>query len=54
MFIITQQPFSKLNRRFYGPYTILAKIGPMAYKLELPPRGSNAYGVPHIIAETIP
>lgn len=33
---LTQQPFSKLNKKFYGPYRILAIIGQVAYKVELP------------------
>lgn len=28
--------YNKLNKRFYRPYHILARVGPVAYKLELP------------------
>ena len=28
--------FNKLNKHFYGPFRISARVGPVAYKLELP------------------
>lgn len=32
------KPFSKLSARYYGPYQILQRVGPIAYKLSLPPQ----------------
>ncbi|GJU15201.1 putative reverse transcriptase domain-containing protein [Tanacetum coccineum] len=38
----------KLNPRYIGPFKILERIGPVAYKLELPEELSNVYGTFHI------
>ncbi|RDX97498.1 hypothetical protein CR513_19717, partial [Mucuna pruriens] len=34
---LAQKPNEKLNPQFYGPYQIIERLGPMAYKLALPP-----------------
>ena len=38
----------KLNPRYIGPFEILARIGPVAYKLLLPPELNNVHDVFHI------
>ncbi|GJY37954.1 putative reverse transcriptase domain-containing protein [Tanacetum coccineum] len=38
----------KLNPRYIGPFKILERIGPMAYKLELPEELSNVHSTFHI------
>src|SRR3954449_13054919 len=42
-----QHPSRKLQARFIGPYTILAKVSPVTYKLELPP-SLNIHPVFHV------
>ena len=32
----TRSQYSKLAKRFYGPFRIVQRVGPVAYKLELP------------------
>ncbi|GJU29316.1 peroxidase 64 [Tanacetum coccineum] len=34
---LAKRRYEKLSPRFYGPYRIIRKVGPVAYKLELPP-----------------
>ncbi|KAL0361121.1 UNVERIFIED_CONTAM: Retrovirus-related Pol polyprotein from transposon opus [Sesamum radiatum] len=34
---VRRGPTTKLTQRFYGPFRILRRIGPVAYELELPP-----------------
>nr|GEW68439.1 putative reverse transcriptase domain-containing protein [Tanacetum cinerariifolium] len=38
----------KLNPRYIGPYKILNRIGPVAYKLELPEELSNVHNTFHV------
>ncbi|KAL4313586.1 hypothetical protein GQ457_01G039130 [Hibiscus cannabinus] len=38
----------KLSPRFIGPYRIVRRIGPVAYKLELPPELSRIHDVFHV------
>ncbi|XP_043725763.1 uncharacterized protein LOC122672337 [Telopea speciosissima] len=38
----------KLSPRFIGPYEILARIGPMAYRLALPPSLEGVHDVFHV------
>lgn len=37
----------KLNSKYYGPYLIIAKVGQVAYKLQLPPT-SKVHPVFHV------
>ena len=38
----------KLSPRYIGPYEILSKVGPVAYKLKLPPELSRIHGTFHV------
>ena len=37
-----------MNLRFIGPYEILERIGPMAYRLALPPELAKLHNVFHV------
>ena len=38
----------KLSPRFIGPYEVIEKVGPVAYRLALPPELENIYNVFHV------
>ncbi len=38
----------KLSPRFIGPYEVLERVGPLAYRLTLPPELEKIYNVLHI------
>ena len=38
----------KLNPRYIGPYEIIEKIGPLAYRLALPPELSRIHNIFHV------
>ena len=46
--VIRFQQRGKLNPRYIGPFRILEKIGPVAYRLELPPELSRIHSVFHV------
>ena len=39
----------KLSPRFIGPYEILKRVGPMAYRLALPPELAKLHDVFHVL-----
>ena len=38
----------KLSPRYIGPYEIVSKVGPVAYKLKLPPELSRIHDTFHV------
>ena len=38
----------KLSPRFIGPYEVIEKVGPVAYRLALPPKLENIHNVFHV------
>lgn len=45
--IVANQPFPKLAHKFYGPYTVLNRVGHLAYELQLPD-GCQVHPVFHV------
>jgi len=46
--IIRFRSRGKLNPRYIGPFEILERIGPVAYRLELPPKLEKIHNVFHV------
>ena len=38
----------KMKPRYIGPYEIIARVGPVAYRLDLPPELSKVHNVFHV------
>ena len=46
--VIRVGKWSKLDPRFIGPFEILERIGPLAYRLALPPEMEKMHNVFHV------
>jgi hypothetical protein len=47
---VVRRPYPKLSFKYFGPYTIMAKFGTVAYKLELP---QVTPGIPRLTVEVL-
>ena len=45
---ITQGPVTKLTPRYFGPVPIVAKVGKVAYQLQLPERSRRIHPIFHV------
>ena len=46
--IVQYGKWGKLNSRYIGPYKILARVGVVAYRLDLPQELANVHNVFHV------
>ena len=42
------EKYGKLSPRYIGPYEVIERVGPLAYKLALPPKLSQIHNVFHV------